>query len=241
MSNHVQFVISCHNDGDNVGYRILADDGKMYIKTQHEVSCMINGDTAIREFDPNEIEGDLRSEPPTEQLGPKKNDVIRVLIEAVFCVCTVLSTRTYRGRPLYRVQYDDGMILEDHLNVPWTYVSVAQEDAASSTSALDTLTSVAGTISTNTITTPSEQPASNPTHTGLSSKALGKRRMNVESEPSSTGKRRMDAASRATDAPALPESTGPDVIAAYDYIEAIADINGAMSRESKYMTCLRMF
>ena len=207
---------------------------------------MINGDTALSNFDPNEVDANLRSEPSSEAVGPKKNDVIRVLIEDKLCVCTVLTTTTYSGRPLYRVQYDDGMIVEDHLSVPWNYVSVAP------TSALDTLTSVANAMDTNSMTasapglaaaaTAASKPIRASVETQPSAKALGKRRMDDtvdEKEPSAKalGKRRMCDALGIGKAPEI----APDVIAAYDNIEAISGINQAMSRENKYMTCLRMF
>ena len=264
-ANHVQFIISCHGDGDEVGYRVLAQDGKMYLKTKQQVSVMINGDNAINEFEPNEIHDNLRPEPSSETDGPKKNDIIRVLIQGSFCVCTVLTSSTHRGRPRYKVEYDDGMIVEDYLSVPWNYISVAPtsapsaSDAPSAPSALDALSLVANAIDTNS-TIPPVPSASEPMDAiqtqQFSSKALGKRRVNdipesgAEPSAKALGKRRMGPGNSLEplpplhlgDAPASAPAVraGPDVIAAYDTIEMIAGINYAMSRESKYMTCLSM-
>lgn len=131
MSNTVSHLLSCHGSRGSLdfGYRLILADGQMVVKTEAEVRCMVGGDLAIEQYDPFcplEHECD---EPLSTACGPRKGDILLLRIEQCRSACEVLQVRTnHKGRPLYTVKYDDGMLVEDHLSVPWSYLSTASQD-----------------------------------------------------------------------------------------------------------------
>ena len=108
---------------------------------------MINGDLAIEKYDPRARLDGERSEPVSIQQGPQKGDILLVLIDQCRAACEVLDVSIKKGRPLYLVKYDDGMLVQDHLVVPWSYVSTAPTSGAvapAGTPSTDSKPSVAG-------------------------------------------------------------------------------------------------
>ena len=125
MSNLVSSVLSRHGQPDNLVYRIILADGSMHVKTEVEVRCMVRGDIAIESYDPHLPIENERAEPVCINAGPRQGDVLLVRIDGCRAACKVLTVGDKRGRPLYTVEYDDGMLVQDHLVVPWCYLSTA--------------------------------------------------------------------------------------------------------------------
>lgn len=72
--------------------------------------------------------------------------ILTVLVHIDHCraACEVLEIGAKKGRRLYTVKYDDGMLVQDHLVVPWCYLSTAlQPDEAASVGASNAPASVA--------------------------------------------------------------------------------------------------
>jgi hypothetical protein len=149
----------------------MLETGQIVTKTNDEVRCMINGDLAIENYEPSARLDGERSEPVSIQQGPQKGDILLVLIDQCRAACEVLDVSIKKGRPLYLVKYDDGMLVQDHLVVPWSYVSTAPTTsgaiAPAATISTDSKPSVAATESVS---------ASAPVAPSTS-KSLGKRRM----------------------------------------------------------------
>ena len=149
----------------------MLESGEIVTKTNDEVRCMINGDLAIENYEPSARLDGERSEPVSIQQGPQKGDILLVLIDQRRAACEVLDVSIKKGRPLYLVKYDDGMLVQDHLVVPWSYVSTAPTTsgaiAPAATPSTDSKPSVAATESVS---------ASAPVAPSTS-KSLGKRRM----------------------------------------------------------------
>ena len=118
MSNTVSSIISRHGQPDSLGYRIMLADGSMHVKTEVEVRCMVRGDIAIESYDPHLPIQNERAEPVCMNAGPRQGDVLLVRIDDCRAACKVLEVGNKRGRPLYTVEYDDGMLVQDHLVVP---------------------------------------------------------------------------------------------------------------------------
>ena len=125
MSNLVSSVLSHHGQPDSLVYRIILADGSMHVKTDVEVRCMVRGDVAIESYDPHLPMENERAEPVCINAGPRQGDVLLVRIDGCRAACKVLEVGHKRGRPLYTVKYDDGMLVQDHLVVPWNYLSTA--------------------------------------------------------------------------------------------------------------------
>lgn len=125
MSNLVSSILSRHGQPDNLGYRIILADGSMHVKTEVEVRCMVRGDIAIESYNPHLPIENERAEPVCINAGPRRGDVLLVRIDGCRAACKVLEVGQKRGRPLYTVEYDDGMLVQDHLVVPWNYLSTA--------------------------------------------------------------------------------------------------------------------
>ena len=125
MSNTVSSILSRHGQPDSLGYRIILADGSMHVKTEVEVRCMVRGDIAIESYDPHLPIQNERAEPVCMNAGPRQGDVLLVRIDDCRAACKVLEVGNKRGRPLYTVEYDDGMLVQDHLVVPWCYLSTA--------------------------------------------------------------------------------------------------------------------
>ena len=107
-------------------YRLLLLNGTMIVKPKPTVRAMINGDLAIEHFDPHTPIDDARGEPTSVQSGPGKGDVLLVTIDGCLAACVVIDVVADKnGRPLYTTRYDDGMLVQDYLFVPWAYLSVA--------------------------------------------------------------------------------------------------------------------
>ena len=125
-SNVAAFIVSRHQGDAGWDYRVHLANGTMRLMPERSVRCLVRGDIAIEEFDPDEwFEG--LPPPETCMSGPSPGDVIRVLLDDAWHVCTVLEVDPLG--PKYRVRYDDGMLVFDRLSVPWTYVSSAVQDA----------------------------------------------------------------------------------------------------------------
>ena len=119
---------------------------------------MVRGDLAIECHDPHRAIENERKEPSCMEVGPRQGDVLLVRTDGSRAACKVLEVGNKRGRPLYTVEYDDGMLVQDHLVVPWSYLSTAppaQSDPPTDGSASDA----------DTVAPP------------MSAKAKGKRRM----------------------------------------------------------------
>ena len=86
---------------------------------------MVRGDIAIEVYDPHLPIENERDEPASMNVGPRAGDVLLVRIDGCRAACEVLEVGSKRGRPLYTVKYDDGMLVQDHLVVPWCYLSTA--------------------------------------------------------------------------------------------------------------------
>eukprot|EP00966_Prymnesium_polylepis_P262406 6061537-Prymnesium_polylepis.1 len=116
----------------------------MVVKTATEVRCMVSGDVAMERYDsycPLEYE---RTEPLSAKDGPLKGDVLLVRIGHCRAACEVLEVGGKKGRPLYTLKYDDDMLVQDHLVVPWCYLSTAlQPDEAASDGASNAAANVA--------------------------------------------------------------------------------------------------
>eukprot|EP00966_Prymnesium_polylepis_P116125 2684284-Prymnesium_polylepis.1 len=133
MSNTVSSVLSRHGSPDSLGYRVILADGDVVVKTSAELRCMVNGDVVIEQYDhdPYRPLDNERNEPLSVKEGPRKGDVLLVRIDHHRAACKVLEVGTRKGRALYTVKYDDGMLVQDHLVVPWCYLSTApQTDGA---------------------------------------------------------------------------------------------------------------
>jgi hypothetical protein len=157
----------------------MLESGQIVTKTNDEVRCMINGDLAIENYEPSARLDGERSEPVSIERGPQKGDILLVLIDQCRAACEVLDVSTKKGRPLYLVKYDDGMLVQDHLVVPWSYLSTAPTKSST-----DLTLSVAATepVSASTAVAPLQ-----------SAKSLGKRRMIdvIPNDICNVGKRRM--------------------------------------------------
>lgn len=125
MSNLVSSVLSRHGQPDSFAYRIILADGSMHVKTEVEARCMVRGDIAIESYNPHLPIENERAEPVCINTGPRQGDVLLVRIDGCRAACKVLEVGQKRGRPLYTVEYDDGMLVQDHLVVPWNYLSTA--------------------------------------------------------------------------------------------------------------------
>ena len=125
MSNLVSSVLSRHGQPDSFVYRIILADGSMHVKTEVEARCMVRGDIAIESYNPHLPIENERAEPVCINAGPRQGDVLLVRIDGCRAACKVLEVGQRRGRPLYTVEYDDGMLVQDHLVVPWNYLSTA--------------------------------------------------------------------------------------------------------------------
>ena len=115
MSDLVSSVLSRHGQPDSLGYRIILADGSMHVKKEVEVRCMVRGDIAIESYDPHLPIENERDEPVCINAGPRQGDVLLVRIDGCRAACKVLEVGQKRGRPLYTVEYDDGMLVQDHL------------------------------------------------------------------------------------------------------------------------------
>ena len=176
----------------------MLETGQIVTKTNAEVRCMINGDLAIEKYDPRARLDGERAEPVTIQQGPQKGDILLVLIDQCRAACEVLDVGTRKGRPLYLVKYDDGMLVQDHLVVPWTYLSTAPTKSST-----DLNPSVAATEPVSA--SPPEAPLQ-------SAKSLGKHRMiDVIADAAETVEvlPLTPAASVAAAPPAAPAATAP--------------------------------
>ena len=184
MSNTVSCVLSRHGQPGSLGYRVILADGTMHLKTEAEMRCMVRGDSAIEVYDPHLPIENERDEPLPMDVGPREGDVLLLRIDSCRAACKVLEVGNKRGRPLYTVKYDDGMLVQDHLVVPWCYLSTAapalpdtpaNDDAASHSSAvaqpisdkgkgkrrmIDVMAEAAETI--ETASSPSPQPTTPP-------------------------------------------------------------------------------
>lgn len=129
MSNTVSCVLSRHGHPGSLGYRVILADGTMHLKTESEVRCMVRGDIAIEAYDPHLPIESARDEPASMDVGPREGDVLLVRIDGCRAACQVLEVGIKRSRPLYTVKYDDGMLVQDHLVVPWCYLSTAPPPA----------------------------------------------------------------------------------------------------------------
>ena len=125
MSNTVSCVLSRHGQPGSLGYRVILADGTMHLKTEAEMRCMVRGDSAIEVYDPHLPIENERDEPLPMDVGPREGDVLLLRIDGCRAACKVLEVGQKRGRPLYTVEYDDGMPVQDHLVVPWNYLSTA--------------------------------------------------------------------------------------------------------------------
>ena len=121
MSPQVSFVVSRHQGDDGWHYRVQMESGEMRIMSATELSATANGSSAIDDFDPDE-QFQRRPPPRNVQEGPSKNDIVRVELQGAWHVCTVLKVNDDNT---YRVRYDDGMLVEDYLSVPWNFVQVS--------------------------------------------------------------------------------------------------------------------
>jgi hypothetical protein len=145
----------------------MLETGEIVTKTNDEVRCMINGDLAIENYEPSASLDGERSEPVSIQQGPQKGDILLVLIDQCRAACEVLDVSTKKGRPLYLVKYDDGMLVQDHLVVPWSYVSTAHT----------TSSAIAPTATPSTDSKPSVAASASTPVAPSTSKSSGKRRM----------------------------------------------------------------
>ena len=174
---------------------------------------MINGDLAIQKYDPTARLDGERSEPVSIQQGPQKGDILLVLIDQCRAACEVLNVSTTKGRPLYLVKYDDGMLVQDHLVVPWTYVStssttsgaiaLAASDETAQPPSTDSNPGVAATESTS----------------APSNKSLGKRRMINSSTAETVKVPHAPAAAPAASAAASSVAASPAATALFDETE----------------------
>lgn len=121
-NNVAAFIVSRHQGDNGWDYRVQLQDGTMRLMAEQSVRCLVRGDLAIDEFNPDET-FDGFPPPLTSMDGPREGDVIRVQIEGAWHVCTVLEFNA--DGPTYKVRYDDGMLIHDRLNVPWTYVATS--------------------------------------------------------------------------------------------------------------------
>lgn len=137
MSNTVSCVLSRHGHPGSLGYRVILADGTMHLKTDSELRCMVRGDIAIEVYDPHLPIESERDEPASMDVGPREGDVLLVRIDGCRAACQVLEVGIKRGRPLYTVKYDDGMLVQDHLVVPWCYLSTAPPPAPQDAPATD--------------------------------------------------------------------------------------------------------
>jgi hypothetical protein len=104
---------------------VILSNGKMHVKTESELRCMVCGDLAIEGYDPYGPIDHERDEPLSVDVGPRQGDVLLLRIDGCRAACEVLEVGSRKGRPLYIVKYDDGMLVQDHLVVPWGYLSTA--------------------------------------------------------------------------------------------------------------------
>ena len=124
-NNVAAFIVSRHQGDNGWDYRVQLQDGTMRLMEERSVRCLVRGDIAIDEFNPDET-FDGFPPPMTCMDGPRIGDVIRVNIQGAWHVCTVLDL--VADGPTYKVRYDDGMLIHDRLNVPWTYVATSPHE-----------------------------------------------------------------------------------------------------------------
>lgn len=168
MSNTVCSIVSCHEEPlGGKFYRFLHQNGGMAVKSEAHVRSMVRGDLAIENYDPHVPIENPRGEPLTMHGAPCKGDLLLVSIEGRHAVCEVLDvTPDKRKRPLFKVKYDDGMLIQDYLRVPWTYLSCAPPAADA----------VLGVAALAALGKPAADPQVAPVSERGSQKATGKRK-----------------------------------------------------------------
>lgn len=116
-------LVSRHRTADGrAACRVLLEDDTMRVLEEAQAMRMPNGDVALAR--PNEFKTQ-RTEPQTLEQGPRIGSVIRVLIQGTWMSCVVRNAYppSTPGEPVrYFVEYDDGMMVEDRLCVPWDFV-----------------------------------------------------------------------------------------------------------------------
>ena len=116
-------LVSRHRSADgHAACRVLLDDGTTRVLNEADASRMLNGEAALAagppDFDTH------RAEPQTLEEAPRVGSVVRILIQGAWMSCVIKSVRLHPpdNAVLFVVEYDDGMLVEDRLSVPWDYV-----------------------------------------------------------------------------------------------------------------------
>ena len=117
--SQVTSVVSRHMEGSGYHYRVQLADGSMQLRNEEEVKATAEGKDALAKFDPHATFQTLPP-PGDTQEGPSPDDIIRVQLGNAWHVCTVIRSLPDRT---YIVKYDDGMVVQDKLEVPWNYVA----------------------------------------------------------------------------------------------------------------------
>lgn len=172
-TSRIGLVISQHAVSGVLHYRVQMEDGSTCIQEGSKLRLSHpDNERLLNEFDPTYLTGEPNDEPISVKKGPQNNDILLVLIEGVWNACTILDVCAgEKGRPLYLVRYDDGMLVRDYLRVPWSYVAVSDNSSHSDAKAADS--SGPGGVSS------SDATVETPTSSGKAkvSNAQGKRKV----------------------------------------------------------------
>ncbi len=155
-------------------YRVVYKGGNTAILDEATISGIRGGRRAMDLYDIR-WSHECRRPPTVVEDGPSVGDLIGVKIDGLLNVCKVEHVVSSTP-PTYRVLYDDGMLVEDRLCLPWTFfdtivaqrtippilIRVTLQSATAPPTATAPTTSPAASP---TATTPTTTPAAPPTAT----------------------------------------------------------------------------